>query len=405
MSIVFLSPTGQTGGAEAALHELLAGLRQSHPSWSLRLIVASPGPLVVQVEALGVPVDVLPFPSSLARLGEWGVGRGLWSRMLFLVKCAAVVMPVLGYLRRLRAQLHAQSPDIVHTNGFKMHLLGAWACPKRSAVLWHLHDYVSRRTIAARLLQRNAHRTSAVVTNSMSVADDVRQVCGDGVPVHAVWNSVDLDRFSPDGPRADLDAMSGLPAVERGLRVGLVATFARWKGHRTFLDALALLPRSLPVRGYVIGGPLYETSGSQVSLAELRHAADSRGLESRVGFTGFVQDASTAMRALDVVVHASTEPEPFGLVIVEAMACAKPVVVSRAGGAAELIEPGVDALAFDPGDAPALARCIEQLARDSDLRRRLGAAGRSTAERCFHRSRMAGGLTPIYESLVAAGPR
>jgi hypothetical protein len=50
VSIVFLSPTGQTGGAEAALHELLAGLRESHPSWSLRLIVASHGPLVARVE-------------------------------------------------------------------------------------------------------------------------------------------------------------------------------------------------------------------------------------------------------------------------------------------------------------------------------------------------------------------
>jgi glycosyltransferase involved in cell wall biosynthesis len=401
VSIVFLSPTGQTGGAEAALHELLAGLRESHPSWSLRLIVASDGPLVTRVKALGVPVDVLPFPASLARLGDWGLGTGLWARLVFLAKCAAVVLPVLGYIRRLRNRLQSESPDIIHTNGFKMHLLGIWARSGRASVVWHLHDYVSRRSVAARLLRRYAHCTAAVVTNSNSVAEDIRQICGDDTSVHAVWNAIDLDRFSPEGPRVDLDDLSGLPHAEGVLRVGLVATFARWKGHRTFLNALAMLPSSLPLRGYVIGGPVYETLGSQISLAELRETVASLGLESRVGFTGFVQDAATAMRALDIVVHASTEPEPFGLVIAEGMACGKPVIASRAGGALELTQPGINALGHDPGDVAGLAGRIEELVRDADLRRRLGRAGRTAAEAHFSRRRMTGELTPIYQSLTA----
>ena len=400
MSIVFLSPTGQTGGAEAALHDLLAGLRESYPTWSLRLIVASDGPLVERVEALGVPVQVLPFPASVARLGDWGVGRGRWARVRFLMRCAATAPPAVGYLQRLRRLLRSNRPDVIHTNGLKMHLLGAWARPRGSAVLWHLHDYAGRRPFTARLLRRYADRCAAVVANSQSVAADVRQVCGDAVPVHPVWNAIDLDRFAPDGPRIDLDAVSGLPAAGDVLRVGLVATFARWKGHETFLRALAILPASLRVRGYIVGGPVYETSGSQTSVSELRELVRALGLEDRVGFTGFVPDASRAMRALDIVVHASTDPEPFGLVIAEAMACRKPVVVSRAGGASELIEPGVNALAFNPGEAAELAQRIEELARDANLRERLGRAGRSMAEQRFHRRRMASELAPIYESLV-----
>jgi len=400
VSIVFLSPTGQAGGAEAALHDLLAGLRESHPSWSLRLIVASDGPLVERVEALGVPVDVLPFPASVARLGDWGVGRGWWARVRFLMRCAATALPAVGYLQRLRRMLRSNQPDVIHTNGLKMHLLGAWARPRGSAVLWHLHDYAGRRPFTARLLRRSADRCAAVVANSQSVAADVRQVCGGAVPVHPVWNAIDLDRFAPDGPRIDLDAVSGLPAADDVLRVGLVATFARWKGHETFLRALAMLPASLRVRGYIVGGPVYETSGSQTSVSELRERVRALGLEGRVGFTGFVPDASTAMRALDIVVHASTDPEPFGLVIAEAMACRKPVVVSRAGGASELIESGVNALAFTPGEAAELAQRIEELARDANLRERLGRAGRSMAEQRFHRRRMASELAPIYESLV-----
>jgi glycosyltransferase involved in cell wall biosynthesis len=269
-------------------------------------------------------------------------------------------------------------------------------------VLWHVHDYVGRRPFAARLLRRYAHRCSAIVANSRSVAEDIRQVCPGSVPIHPVWNAVDLDRYSPDGPRIDLDAMSGLATAADVLRVGLVATFARWKGHETFLRALAMLPPSLPVRGYIVGGPVYETTGSQLSVAELRHFVAALSLETRVGFTGFVEDSAAAMRTLDIVVHASTHPEPFGLVIAEAMACGKPIVVSRAGGAAELIQPGVNALDYPPGDAAALARCIESLARDAGLRARLGAAGRATAEQSFNRGRMARELAPIYQSLAAA---
>ena len=106
---------------------------------------------------------------------------------------------------------------------------------------------------------------------------------------------------------------------------------AQWKGHEIFLRALAMLPRDLLVRGYVIGGSLYSTRGSQADIAQLRRVADTLSLNGNVGFTGFVNDPAAAIRALDIVVHASTSPEPFGRVIAEAMACGKPVIMSGSG--------------------------------------------------------------------------
>ena len=400
MSIVFLSPTGQAGGAEAALLELLAGLRETHPTWSLDLIVASDGPLVMRVRALGVAVEVLPFPPSFARLGDWGIGSGIWARFAFLARAVRVLWPALQYLRRLRSRLAARRPQVIHTNGFKMHVLGAWARPRDSAVLWHLHDYTGRRPATARLLKLSAHRCAAAVANSRSVATDMRSVCGAELPVHPVWNAVDLERFSPGGATVDLDALAGLPRADGVVRVGLIATFALWKGHRTFLRALAMLPASLRVRGYVVGGPVYTTAGSQVTLDELRREADSLQLGHRVGFTGMVSDTSSVMRALDIVVHASTDPEPFGLVIAEAMACGRAVVTSGAGGASELIAPGVNALVHEPGDAAGLAKAIETAATSADLRQRFGDAARAAAERSFTRHRLVNELTPIYEGLA-----
>jgi glycosyltransferase involved in cell wall biosynthesis len=124
------------------------------------------------------------------------------------------------------------------------------------------------------------------------------------------------------------------------------------------------------------------------------------GLAGRAGITGFVDDPAAAMRALDVVVHASTQPEPFGLVIAEAMACGRPVIATAAGGAAEIVDDGVDALTVPPSDPQALADAIRRLALDPELRSRMGAAGRAKAERRFDRARLAAEAIPIYRAVV-----
>src|SRR5262249_48733841 len=157
------------------------------------------------------------------------------------------------------------------------------------------------------------------------------------------------------------------------------ATFARWKGHLTFIDALGQLPRELPVRGFVIGGPVYQTAGSQVTLDELRAASARLGLDGCVGFAGFQQDRGAALRAVEVAVDASTSPEPFGLVIAEAMSTGRAVVTTAQGGAAELVQHQVDALVARPGDPADLARAIGRLAADASLRVELGRAARRTA--------------------------
>jgi glycosyltransferase involved in cell wall biosynthesis len=314
--------------------------------------------------------------------------------------------PILAYVRKLRRVIRELAPEVIHSNGFKMHVLGMWAKPQGVPIIWHIHDYVSARPLMTHLLRHYAPHCELAVANSRSVAADVTAVCGNRLQVKTVYNGIDLDCFTPGGTTLDLDALSGLgPAVPETIRVGMLATLAKWKGHETFLRAMALIPAELRVRGYVAGGALYQTNGSQHSLAELQHLAGKLGVSDRVGFTGFVDEPAAVLRALDIVVHASTQPEPFGLVIVEGMACGRAVVVSEGGGARELIAIGTDALGHPPGDADALADCIIRLATDSNLRLSLGQAARSAAERRFDRARFATELTPVYQRSEVRGQR
>ena len=404
MKIAYLSPSGQLGGAEISLLDFLASLRAAEPEWPLALILAEEGPMVARAEDLGIRTTVVPFPPSLARLGDAGVGGpsgNQISRLALVARLFSASAAVAGYSRQLRVALARIAPDLIHTNGFKMHILGART--RRAPVIWHVHDYVSLRPVMMRLMRSHASRCAAAVANSHSVAADLQSACNGRLKVYPVYNGVDLDRFSPDGPTLDLDKLAGLEPAEPGtLRVGLLATLGRWKGHAVFLKAISLLPPSLKVRAYVIGSAIYKTDGSQFQMSDLRERAARLGIARKVGFTNFVEQPDAAMRTLDVVVHASTQPEPFGLVIAEAMACGRAVIASQAGGAAEIINAGVDSLGHDPGDSEGLAERINQLAIDPSLRAKLGAAARRSAEQHFNRARLASELIPIYREATRA---
>jgi glycosyltransferase involved in cell wall biosynthesis len=394
MRIAYLSVSDELGGSEIVLLEMIKGIGRLRPAWTLQVILPGRGPLLDQAEAAGADCVVLPMPASLARLGEFGAGPTALAARLIPV---ALALP--AYLHRLRSIIRASRPAILHTNGFKAHVVGArvGGDPK---LVWHMHEYVGARRLTRSLLARHQRHVAAMIANSRSVAADLAATLRPSAPVRVVHNAVDLQTFAPDGPAEDLDRRAGLaPAAAPVVRVGLVATFARWKGHDVFLRALAAIPGDVPVRGYVVGGPVYDTTGSQHTMEELQALADRLGLGGRVGFTGFLPPAP-AMRALDVVVHASTRPEPFGLVVAEAMASGRAVITSASGGARELVDAGEDALTHAPGDATDLSECIMRVVRDPELRRQLGIRARASACRRFDSERLARDVVALYEAIA-----
>jgi glycosyltransferase involved in cell wall biosynthesis len=292
------------------------------------------------------------------------------------------------YVLDLRRAIAVSGASIIHSNGMKMHVLAALARPRHTSLVWHVRDFVGARRGMRRLLALTARRAHLAIANSKAVGHDVERALP-RLPVHVVYNAIDVERFRPKG--------EALP-LEGDIRVGIVATYARWKGQDVFLRAAHELTKTstLPMRFYIVGSPVYRTAGSQFTRAELESLATSLGVRDRVTFIDFVADPEKVYRALDIVVHASTEPEPFGRAVVEAMATGRAVVASTAGGTRELFIEGVDALGAPPGDVPALAAAIERLARDPKLRRRLGDAAHLSAVARFGRARLAPDVLDAY---------
>lgn len=396
----------QLGGSEAALLQIIASVRSARPSWDLHVILPGAGPLLAKATATGATCAVVPLPARLAKIGESAAVRDEWgpksSAALALQLCAGMVTAP-AYERALRGALDRFGPDIVHSNGFKSHVFASRVKSPRERLVWHLHEYVGSRRVTRMLLRMQSHRCDAIVTNSHSVAADLRAAIHDGPPIHPIHNAIDLDVFSPEGDRVNLDALAAFPHTATPVvRAGLVATFSRWKGHDIFVQALARAAARVPnLRGYIIGAPLYDTSGSQHSRETVRAMIRDAGIDDRCGMTGFLEPAS-AIRSLDIVVHASTEPEPFGLVIAEAMACGRALITTGQGGAGELIEPGVDALVVSPSDADSLADALVELALDPVRREQIAARARLSAQARFPPARLGSALVALYESLAPA---
>jgi len=191
-----------------------------------------------------------------------------------------------------------------------------------------------------------------------------------------VYPGASLDRFAPGAlaSPAELRRKLGLPS--QGPLVGMVARLQRWKGVHVLVQAMpAILAAHPDAHVVVVGGPHETEPGYGAELAAL---AASLGVTRALRLAGFQSNVPEWMQAMDVVVHAS-DREPFGIVVIEAMALGKPVVAGSEGGPSEIITDGVDGLLAPYGDATALASAVNRLLGDAALAARLGEAARARA--------------------------
>ena len=406
MRVLFLNPAGGLGGAERCLLDLAASL-SAHVgagAFELGLVAGRDGPMIQEAQALGVQVMRLPLGDRLATVGDSAlIARGAGSIVAFSQRAARAALDVAGYVPRLSAAIREFSPSVVHSNGIKMHLLAA-AASIDAPLVWHIRDFIGERPLVSRALRSAAWRADAGIAISNAVAEDARRVLP-RLPISVIHDAIDTDVFSPAGAVADLDDLAGIaPAPTGAVRVGLVATYARWKGHDVFLKAARRVKATLPgtgVRFYVVGGPIYDTAASQYQQDELERMVRDLDLEGYVRFVPFQSRVDEVYRALDVVVHASTRPEPFGRTIAEAMATGKAVVASRDSGAAELYADGVDAVCVASRSLEDLAHAVVALVADAPRRARLGAAARATAVARFSRARLASQVLRVYRDAGA----
>jgi glycosyltransferase involved in cell wall biosynthesis len=338
--------------------------------------------LVMGLEGLGHPAVLVAHESGeLKRRAAEGLRlEGLSPRSEFDVQAAW----------RLSRTLARAKPDVVHAHDPMAVSLAAMAWrmgPRRARdplfvaarrVDFHLkHHAFSRWKYGQVDVFIAASRLIASVLASDGVPPDRIECVHDGVNVGAI----------DAHPAVDVHAAFGLP--HGSPVVGNVAALAPHKGQKHLVAAAALVVRQMPdVRFLIVGdGELREALERQVR---------DLGLERHVRLTGFRADAIGIIKSLDLFVLSSVT-EGLGSAALEAMACGRAVVATRAGGIPEAVADGVTGLLVPPQDESALAGAVLELLRDPDRRAALGAAGRTHVERDFSVERMVQDTLGVYE--------
>lgn len=376
MRVAYVGHTAELSGGELALARTLSALDEV----DAHVVLAEDGPLVERLRSVGATVEVLPMGERTRSLRRDSVApRRLPSRAL---------LDTAAYTLRLALRLRHLRPDVVHTNTLKAALYGGIAGRLAGIpVVWHVRDritpdYLPRPAVA---LVRVASRVlpGMVVANSEATLATLGRWPRRSavVPSPVELSSGRASAVHEDG--------------QRPFTVGLVGRLAPWKGQDVFLRAFASAFAGGEQRALIVGSAMFGEDDWADSLPGL---ATSLSIADQVEFTGFVEDVASMYQRMDVLVHASTIPEPFGQVVVEGMAAGLPVIAADAGGPSEIVTHGRDGLLYPMGDSEALADSLARLARDPGRRQRLGMTGRGRAME-FTPERVAAQMMAIYQSV------
>jgi len=369
-AILFLDQSGELGGAELCLADLAEFCRDSSA-----VLLFQDGPFAGLLRAKKVPVIIATLPQVAVRVNKSA-----------RVSAYLRAIPGIGLLI-YRAMRSAKDFELLYANTAKALVVAAvLAFLLRKKFCFHLHDIVNSDHFSAinrRLIVTLANRAHAVVANSQATAEAYRKNGGKVHLVTVIPNGFDVARFQPGFESPSPEPLNRVPKGDFPV-VGLFGRISRWKGQHVLIKALAELPG---VHGLIVGEALF-TDEDRIYSDELRKLAVDLGVADRIHFTGFRRDIVPLLLSVDLVVHCSTAPEPFGRVIVEAMLAGRPVIAAKAGGAIEIVKDNQTGLLVEPCNSDALATAIQKLLENRELAAQLGRAAKRDAEERFSLDRI-----------------
>lgn len=371
--VLFVDHAEWMGGAEQNLLLLMAHLDRRR--FAPMLAGAPASPLVQAARALDIPAAEVPL------------GRLRGRRALELLR---LWWQGVSSLTTLIRQWHA---DIVHSNTQRASIYAAPAARLAGVPLvWHVHDIYGRETLYRWWM---GWWSAGIAAVSSAVAASL--------PAPArrkLWiipNGMDLERFRPDPEaRRRLRAFLGVPGD--ALLIGCTGWLAPWKQIELFFEVAGQVSPALPHSYYWVVGDIPDARYAGY-LVDLQERA-KRLLGDRCRFLGAREDMPAVMAALDILVH-TAKAEPFGRVLMEAMAAGVPVVAFADGGVPDVVRDGETGILVPPGDVGRAAEAVRELGMDVGRRRHMGQAGRMHVESRFSAETVTRQMEQVYETVLA----
>ncbi|MEH2168413.1 MAG: glycosyltransferase family 4 protein [Nostoc sp.] len=349
MKVIIVMPLAeQRGGGEMMLWDLVQQGRNAGVEWLV--IFLESGPMVEQVKSLGID----------ARVVESG-------RLRQIHRFIGAVLRIAAIARRERADIIVNWMWITHISG------GMAAMLAGLPAVWYQLEVPSDKTWLVRIATFIPAR--AIITLSQDGKQAQAEIWPHR-PTPLVYPGVALDRFEPNALPSPEEARRKLGLPLHGPLIGIVGRLQRWKGMHVLVQAMPKILQKYPNAHCVVVGGKHDLEPDYENF--LKAEITALGLKDQVIMAGLQRNIPEWVQAMDVFVHAS-DKEPFGIVIIEAMALGKPVIAGSAGGPTEIITDGMNGLLTPYGDADKLAIAILRYLDEQEFAQSAGIAARQRA--------------------------
>ncbi|MBU6950600.1 glycosyltransferase family 4 protein [Hahella sp. HN01] len=305
----------------------------------------------------------------------------------------------LRYVLDLCEIIKKRKIDVVHINN-SVYVLMAAAITGTPCV-WHIHGVVEeKRSFLHRLLEPSV---SCYLAISNYVSDSAAKHGYPKGKLVTVWNPVG-DQFIEEGCTLSNESRNSdlRERYELAGNAFLIAVFGRiieWKGQLEAVKAFAEAKLGDEVYLVLVGG---STEGfGDAYLEEIKKQAKLLGVEKNIIWAGFVRDVHEVYKDVDLVLHSSIEPEPFGLVVTEAMASGVPIIASKLGAPEELVDDGVTGLLVDPRNSTEFSTAIQKVVMDAAFRKLITQSAKISVKENFLPKQYADRMCEIYDQAIS----
>ncbi len=358
--VLFLDHVAKLSGAELALLNTLPHLTSVIP----HVVLAEEGPLHDEFTAVGISCEILSLSESTRNARRGSIGHNF----NFISSGGEIV----AYSRKVASLARSLEAHAIYSNSAKAHIYGAITAQLvRVPHIWHIRDQLTRDTYSLAgvgMLKAGSWLfADGLVANSASTLETLPRSGRARSRKRVIPSPVQPD----SQPRRERIRTPG-----DTFTVGIVGRLAAWKGQELFLKAFAERFRDQDCRAVVIGAAVFGEDDYANHLVELTRKLE---IDHQVEFRGFQRDIYAEIASLDVLVHASVIPEPFGQVVVQGMAAGVPVIASGEGGPCEIIDHGVNGYLFEPRDAQSLGHYLERVRKEPELHSEMGRRARDVS--------------------------
>ncbi|HEY0058557.1 MAG TPA: glycosyltransferase family 4 protein [Flavisolibacter sp.] len=367
--ILIINNSSKLSGAEVSLLAFVDALQQ--PELFIVAIPSAEGDLYEELVSRNLTVEKFD-------LRRFSKAQTLFSKMGYLFQ-------VLRTSARLARLVRKEKIDLIYANSNQSlpYALGARLFTGKKTV-WHVRDKIDNRFLA-RLL---SSLVSRIICISGFIAGQFPEMKG---KKHLVYNGIDTHRWSPSAKTGFLQKELGLP--QGTLLVGQIGQLLPWKNYSDLVKlAMLVAPSFQNVHFLIIGEDLFGENREYVN--GLKALIEEHGLTPRISFLGHRKNIRDCMNELDIIVHFALH-EPFGRVVMEAMALEKPVVAYDSGGVKEIVRDSKTGFLAPPKNYSEAANKVLMLLEDESLRRSLGIQGRKDVCERFSAAAMAGKVKDI----------